>query len=229
MFVHYYMTPTPLTITSEMSVEEAYNLLRKHSFRHLPVVDEAGVLLGMVTDRDLRSACPSTILKGDELQEVRNRVSQTPVGDIMSRDFVTLEPVSTLDDALLRFKSRSIGAIPVVDSSRQVVGIFSLNDMMAAWRSLMGIDEKGSMLLTIIDTNEANSLSRLVQALERKKIAFTRLIRSPGKGDNSSREPAIIYLRVNTFNLSAVHRIVEEAGFTVQVPDWSGDEEQEKP
>ncbi len=132
MFVHYYMTPTPLTITSKMAVEEAYNLLRKHSFRHLPVVDEAGVLLGMVTDRDLRSACPSTILKGDELQEVRNRVSQTPVGDIMSRDFVTLEPVSTLDDALLRFKSRSIGAIPVVDSSRQVVGIFSLNDMMAA-------------------------------------------------------------------------------------------------
>ncbi len=213
MFVHYYMTADPLTIQPDMTVVEAYTLLQDREFRHLPVVDGDGVLQGMLTDRDLRSACPSSILEGEQRQKIVDQVKGTPVRAIMSTEFVSLQATSTLDDALLRFTSRSIGALPVVDSKGRVVGIFSLNDMMASWRSLFGLGEKGSMLVAIRDTGQANSLSRLVQALEEAKIDFTRLVRSGGAG---GREPASIYLRVSTFNLSSVHRVVERAGFTVQ-------------
>ncbi len=221
MFVHYYMTPEPLTIQQDIPLTEAYDLLQEHHFRHLPVVDEEGVLLGMVTDRDLRSACPSSILKGEERQKIVDQVSGTPISAIMSTEFVSLEVTSTLDDALLRFTSRSIGALPVVNDRGRVVGIFSLNDMMAAYRSLFGLGEKGSMLVTIRDSGEPDLLSRLVTALELEKIHCTRLVRSAG---SSSREPAAIYLRVNTFNLSSVHRVVEGAGFTLMVPGWNGEE-----
>ena len=225
MFVHYYMTQEPLTIHQQIPVLEAFDLLREHHFRHLPVVDDDGVLQGMVTDRDLRSASPSTILKGEERQKIQDRVSATPVSLIMSTDFVSLQMISTLDDALMRFTSRTIGALPVVDSRDRVVGIFSLNDMMAAYRSLFGLGEKGSMLVSIKDTGEPGLLNRLVQLLEAEKIDFTRLVRSSG---SEGREPAAIYLRVNTFNLSSVHRVVESAGFTVQVPGWNEQEENTK-
>jgi acetoin utilization protein AcuB len=218
MFVHYYMTPEPLTIFQEVPVDEAYDILQEHHFRHLPVVDNKGVLRGMVTDRDLRSACPSSILTGEERKEVMDKVSGTPVSAIMSEDFVSLQVVSTLDDALLLFTSRSIGALPVVDSSSRVVGIFSLNDMMAAYRSLFGLGEKGSMLIAIQDTGEVDLLSRLVQALEKKKIEFTRLVRSHG---TEGREPAAVYLRVNTFNLSSVHKVVENVGLHLLAPGWN--------
>ena len=221
MFIHYYMTPEPVTIHAGMAVAEANAILKEHHFRHLPVVDDQGVLLGMVTDRDLRSACASTILQGDERQKIVDRVSGTPVSTIMSRDFVSIQVVSTLDDALLLFTSRNIGALPVVDSKGRVAGIFSLNDMMAAYRSLFGLGEKGSMLVSIKDIGEPDSLSRLVQALEEKNIDFTRLVRSSGSG---GREPAAIYLRVNTYNLASVHRVVESAGFTVQIPGWKREE-----
>jgi len=112
MFVYYYMTPDPLTIHSELPVARASALLHDRPFRHLPVVDGAGVLQGMVTDRDLRSACPSTMLKEEERQEIFDRMGSLPVSSIMSREFVSLEVTSTLDDALLRFKSCSIGALP---------------------------------------------------------------------------------------------------------------------
>jgi len=217
MFVHYYMTPDPLTIASEMSVAQASELLRNRSFRHLPVVDKEGVLQGMVTDRDLRSACPSSMLEEQERQKILDRVGTLPVSTIMSRKFVSLQASSTLDDALLRFKTRSIGALPVVDSRGRVVGIVSLNDMMAAYRSLFGLGEKGSMLVSIKDSGEPDLLSRLVLALEREKITCTRLVRSAGSG---RREPAAIYLRVNTFKLSSVHRIIEDVGCTLLVPDW---------
>ncbi len=218
MFIHYYMTPEPLTIFQEVPVDEAYEILQEHHFRHLPVVDNNGVLRGMVTDRDLRSACPSSILTGEDRKKIMDQVSGTPVSTIMSEDFVSLQVVSTLDDALLLFTSRSIGALPVVDSAGRVVGIFSLNDMMAAYRSLFGLGEKGSMLVAIEDTGDVDLLSRLVQALEEKKIEFTRLVRSRG---TEGREPAAVYLRVNTFNLSSVHKVVENAGLHLLAPGWN--------
>ena len=217
MFVHYYMTLEPLTIFQEVPVTEAYEILQEHHFRHLPVVDNAGVLRGMVTDRDLRSACPSSILTGADRQEIIDKVSGTPVSTIMSDKFVSLQVVSTLDDALLLFTSRSIGALPVVDSGGRVVGIFSLNDMMAAYRSLFGLGEKGSMLVAIRDTGEADLLRRLVQALEEKSIEFTRLVRSRGQ---EGREPSAVYLRVNTFNLTSVHKVIENVGLSLLAPGW---------
>ena len=180
MFVHYYMTPEPLTIQPDMPVVEAYELLSEHNFRHLPVVDQENTLQGMVTDRDLRSACPSSILQDHERQKIMDRVSSTPVSSIMSREYVSLRAVSTLDDALMLFKSRSIGALPVVDDRNRVVGIFSLNDMMAAYRSLFGLGEKGSMLVSIQDSGEADLLGRLVTALEEAQVAVTRVVRTAG-------------------------------------------------
>jgi acetoin utilization protein AcuB len=197
-----------------MPVTEAAVMLNRKNFRHLPVVDEGNRLLGMVTDRDLRSACPSSMLSSEERQQVLEKVKETKIREIMSTDFVSLQPTSTLDDALLLFKTRSIGAMPVIDNQGKVVGIFSLNDMMTAYRRLFGLGEKGSVLVAIEDGGGQVRLGDLVHALEKEKVPFTRLIRAEGQG----REPAMLYLRVNTMNIRTVHRIIEETGFTVHVP-----------
>lgn len=214
MFIHSSMTPKPVTIDPQMPVSDAVELLRRYDFRHLPVVDREGVLIGVVTDRDLRSACPSSILRGAERERILEQVRGTRIQEIMSTDFVTLQPESTLDDALLLFKSRSVGALPVVNSRGQVVGIFSLNDLMAAWRRLFGLGETGSVLMAIEDVGDPGTLGRLVRLLEEHSIVFTRLIRTEGQG----KVPGMLYVRMNTMNIRAVHRIVEEAGFTVHTP-----------
>jgi len=214
MFIQYSMTPDPVTIGPDLPVTEAAAMLSQKNFRHLPVVDEEGRLLAMVTDRDLRSACPSSVLSEDDRARVMEKVKETKVREIMSRDYVTLHPTSTLDDALLLFKTRSIGALPVVDDQNRVVGIFSLNDMMAAYRRLFGLGEKGSVLVALEDRGDQKGLGSLVNALERENVIFSRLVRAPGEG----REPDMLYLRVNTMNIRSVHRIIEEAGFTVHIP-----------
>ncbi len=214
MFIQYSMTPDPVTIGADMPVIEAAAMLRKKRFRHLPVVDGDGRLLAMLTDRDLRSACPSTVLSLEEREQVLEKVKATSISEIMSTDFVALQPTSTLDDALLLFQTHNIGALPVIDDQGRVIGIFSLNDMMTAYRRLFGLGEKGSVLVAIEDADDQAALGSLVNALERKNVFFTRLVRVPGQG----REPDIVYLRVNTMNIRAVHRIVEDAGFTIHVP-----------
>ena len=214
MYVQYYMTPSPVTINPQKTIEEAKQLLENYHFRHLPVVNEFGVLQGMVTDRDLRSAFPSSILDEEEREKILDRVHTIPVADIMSINTVTLNPFSTLDDALLLFEKRTVGALPVLNERNQVVGILSFNDVMKAWRSLFGLGEKGSVLVAI-DVNETSrSMSGLVKVLEETGVQFSRLIRTDGSG----REPAMIYLRINTFNIRAVHKTIEEAGFKVHHP-----------
>lgn len=215
MYIQYYMTASPVTVGPDKSLEEAHLMLKNYHFRHLPVVDEFGSLLGMVTDRDLRSAYPSSILDADEREKVLARVQQKPVRDIMSTNNAVLTPMSTLDDALLCFEKRTIGALPVVDNDSIVVGILSFNDLLKAWRSLFGLGEKGSVLIAIEANEESPSLSRLVKTLEEQKVLFTRLIRTGG----SSGEPAMIYLRISTFNIRSVHKAIAEAGFKLHLPE----------
>lgn len=209
------MTSSPVTIGPEKTIEEARKVLENYHFRHLPVVDEAGVLQGMVTDRDLRSAYPSSVLKEDERQEMLARIHRTPVSEIMSSNNAVLSQSSTLDDALLVFEKRSVGALPVINRSRQVVGILSFNDLLKAWRSLFGLGEKGSVLIAIELSSEVRFLSRLVALLEELDVPFTRLVRTDGSGP----EPAMLYLRINTYNIRAVRKVIEKAGFRVHQPE----------
>ncbi len=214
MYVKYYMTPSPITISPQKKIEEARQLLENYHFRHLPVVDDFGVLQGMVTDRDLRSAYPSSMLDEEERQQMVERVQDIPVVDIMSLNTVVLTTLSTLDDAFLLFEKRTVGALPVVNDRNQVVGIMSFNDVMKAWRSLFGLGEKGSVLVAIEVTESSRSLNRLVKVLEETGVNFTRLIRTDGSGI----EPAMIYLRINTFNVRSVYKTIEEVGFKVHHP-----------
>ena len=214
MFVHYYMTPSPMTIGPEQTVSEAIEILNTHKFRHIPVVDDNNVLLGMLTDRDLRSATPSTVARSKERQNVEQQVNNTQVSVVMSEDCLYLNRLSTLDRALLLLQSENIGALPVLNDSRQVIGIFSAMDLMKAYRFLFGLGEKGSALVSIEDNGDTEALSKIVKVMEKKHVAFTRLIRAKG----TDQEPPMIYLRINTYNIRAVHKAIDAAGFTIHVP-----------
>ncbi|MCL1980245.1 MAG: CBS domain-containing protein [Proteobacteria bacterium] len=214
MFIRYHMTPSPVTVTPETTVAEAMDVVQQKNIRHLLVTDGHGVLQGVLSDRDLRSAWPSSVARSQERQRVEELVNNTPVSVLMTRDCLTLTPNATLDDALLLFQSRKIGALPVVSDEDKVVGIFTTADLMNAYRILFGLGEKGSVLISIEDVGDPQAMSRLVQVMEEKQVSFTRLVRTGG-GNNRK---AMIYLRINTYNIRAVHKALEAAGFTIHIP-----------
>ncbi len=210
MYILRHMTPDPITVAPEMLLPEARALLNEYHFRHLPVVDLHGKLLGILTDRDLRSAYPSSVLTDSERRLVYERVQETAVSEIMSTDCVTLGIDSTLDDALFLFDRDKRGALPVLDGER-VVGIFSIRDLNAAYRTLFGVGEKGAVLIGIVDDGSNNIMTRLVIFLEEEKIPFTRVLRIYDKQAGDT-----IYIRINTFKIAAVLDLLEENGFSVK-------------
>lgn len=217
MYIARHMTPAPLTVEPDILISEAREILRSNRFRHLPVVDKDWRLVGMVTDRDIRSAYPSSVLSGEALRHELEQVSKTPVSEIMSTDLISLLPHSTIDDGLLLLEKKRVGAIPVLDEKGIVVGIFSMRDLIRAYRIIFGLAERGSSLVTIKDDGRPNVLARIVKVLEQKEIPFTRLSRS--KMNEDKKSPGIVYIRVETYNISAVHSILVNAGFELVDPE----------
>ncbi len=214
MFIHYHMTPTPTTMHPEQTVAEAIDLLARFSFRHIPVVDDEGVLVGMLSDRDLRSARPSTIARSSQRDAVENKVMQTRLAELMSRNCRSLSPMATLDDALFLFEANTIGALPVLDEERRVIGIFSIGDLLKAYKGLFGVGERGAALISIIDDGDPRIMSKLICIMEEKNVHFTRVLRKAA----TRRTKAMIYLRVNTYNIRAVQKAIEAAGYEIHVP-----------
>ncbi|MCX5877192.1 MAG: CBS domain-containing protein [Deltaproteobacteria bacterium] len=215
MFITQHMTRNPVTISPEATLPEVQKILQNGKFRHLPVVDKANHLVGIVTDRDLRSASPSSVLSEERIKACHADFDQTPVSAIMSRAFFTLTPMSTLDDALILLDREKIGALPVVDEEQRVIGMFSMRDLMAAYRRLFGLGERGSAMIVVEHDGKRKPLSRIAKVLEEHNIRFTRLLRTEAEEGAAER----IYLRVNTYNISAVHQALDEAGFSVVLPE----------
>jgi acetoin utilization protein AcuB len=115
------MTHDPMTAETTASIADALNILRTLEVRHLPITDEAGSLVGMISDRDVRGI--------GALFEAR------PVVELMAADVVTIDPeteVSEIIDLLLDLK---VGALPVVDDeTRELMGIVSYIDVLRALR-----------------------------------------------------------------------------------------------
>ena len=215
MYIFEYMTQNPKTISPDTLLPEAKALMTEFKFRHLPVVDGKGLLIGIVTDRDLRSAYPSTVAKGKELTLSHDQVQNTKISEIMITECVYISPNDTLDDTLLVFDKIRVGALPVIDKDRKVLGMFSIRDLTGAYKKLFGMSEKGSILVAIKDEGRINCMSSIVLLLEEQGVPFTRLIRIPACGDEGGR----IYLRINTFKIAKVHKLLQEAGFTLIKPD----------
>ena len=71
MFVSETMQKDLISVQPDIKLAEAKKLMETHNFRHLPVVDGDGKLIGIVTDRDMRDAHPSSLLSEDEYQRDR--------------------------------------------------------------------------------------------------------------------------------------------------------------
>lgn len=211
MYIAASMTPEPLCLHPEMSLLEVRDYFPGKNFRHFPVTDAGGRLVGMVSDRDLRSAFPSTVLNPLLRLDQLTRLAQVRVDSIMSRSPITLPLEATLDDALLLFDRHNIGALPVVDHDMKLVGIITVRDVLAAYRRLFGIGVAGSSLIEVRDDGRPNLVSRIAAALEGAGIDCARLIRTETASDAGSA-PGTVYARVQTYNIHSVHQALRAAG-----------------
>lgn len=120
------MTTNPLTVSPSETIGQADELMAENRIRQLPVV-EAGALIGIITDRDLRSFLSASLLS---TPEERERALRTKVNDVMTTQPLTLAPDDELQDAVELLLEQKIGGVPVVDESEGLIGIVTYVDVL---------------------------------------------------------------------------------------------------
>lgn len=216
MFIDKSMTREVITIQPEANIIEAYEIMEKHRVHQLPVVDHESTLVGIVTDRDIRSALPSDFLYDEEALKAQERAASIKVRDVMATNVYTVSPANTLEDALILMEQKPVGAFPVIDENRKVIGIISVRDLMRAFINVLGIHEPGT-LLCILAEDRLGTMKRIVDAISEERIPFGSILvaRHWEKGKR------VVFPYLLTQNVAHVKRKLEGLGFQLLNPmEW---------
>ena len=130
------MTKNPLVMTRGETIGQADALMTENRIRQLPVV-EGSALLGIITDRDVRSFLVNSSLHDPE---ERAKALKTEVGEVMTAAPLTVSPEDDLRDAVELLVEEKIGGIPVVDAAEGLVGIVTYVDVLRCF--LNRLDEE---------------------------------------------------------------------------------------
>ena len=215
MLVNHRMTRDPVAVSPGDSLAAALRLTRQHRIRHLPVV-AGGVLVGMVSDRDLRLAAPSPLAESDAA--AADVLEQTPVSAVMRERVETVGPYDAVEDAAKLMQRARIGAVPVVDAGGHLLGILSESDVLGAFVELLG-PAGASSRLEVALPDRTGELARVTALIAGLGVNLCSLMVPPGDpGDRRT-----VLLHVATIDPREVIAALERIGLEVGWPSLEGD------
>jgi acetoin utilization protein AcuB len=213
MFVSERMATDLITIDPDSTIAEAKDEMSKNSIRHLPVIDDEGMLIGIVTDRDMRDAMPSSLLKKKDYEETLAKIMNYLVSDIMTKDPLTIYGYFTIQDALLAIQKKKVGALPVVDEQGYLKGLLSTRDLLTAFVNVMGINEPGS-LLCILAHDIPGQMKKIVDIVAEENISLGSVLTA--KSWDGEKRAIFPYLFTN--NVVNVKKKLLDIGFELIDP-----------
>ncbi len=216
MFVSRSMTRKVITVGPEATIFEARDLMTKNKIRHLPVVVEDDKLVGIVTDRDIRSALPYHAFTEGLKPEEKKSLESLRVKDIMAKKVITISPAYTIQDALLMVQNAKVGALPVVDDEGRLKGILSVRDLLRAFVNVLGIGEPGTLLCILVE-EKVGQLKKIVDAITAMGVSFGSVL--VARYWDEDKRAVFPYLL--TQNVAHVKKKLTEMGYTLLDPmEW---------
>jgi acetoin utilization protein AcuB len=188
MVVRDYMSSQVITIDPQGTIADARRLLRKHRIRQLPVVHKDR-LVGIITDRDLRSTPAAT----------------KTVGKVMTAKPTVIRPMVPIDEAARVLRELKVGALPVVDDHK-LVGIITIADMLDAFVELCGVREPTYHLI-LAGATGADVRWRVRRVVDRKRGDLKWIYRARRSGK--------LQLRLRATHLDDIVWALEAEGFEV--------------
>jgi len=162
MLVRERMSRNPDTISADAPMEEALKRMRENSFRHLPVVDKSGQLVGIVSETDLLYASP-TSAASLSIYEMQYLLSRLTVGQVMTKDVITVAEDTPVEDAASIMTDHKIGGLPVLRDG-EIIGIITETDLFKLFMELLGARKKG-VRLTMLVADVKGTLSKITAAI----------------------------------------------------------------
>jgi acetoin utilization protein AcuB len=194
MIVAELMTKNPSTVRPGDTLEAAQRTMAAGRFRHLPVVDK-GVLVGVLTDRDLRQHL--------------GHLAHTRVNAVMTPNPVTVQHYSPVERAAHLMVTNKVGSLPVLHDGK-LVGIITATDMLGIVEAILGenAEDSARIDLDLTGSGEITAATTLVQSICPLLGIGTYTRNAPKAGE-------VLYVRVPPTSVQPAARALEQYGFKV--------------
>src|SRR4030043_1556215 len=164
----------PVTISQEASFFDARNLIHEKGVRHLPVVDKNNILVGIVTDGDIREAAPSnaTLLS---VQELNYLLGKLKVSSFMTpkEKLITITPGTLIEEAVQLMHDNKIGCLPVLEGDK-LYGIFTETDALDHLVDVFGFKEKGTRLSVALE-DKPGAMFGILEVFKKHNVNVTSM------------------------------------------------------
>jgi len=184
----------PVTIPRTAKLQDALELMKKHSIRHLPVVDD-GQLVGFITESDIRQFFFPSM------------VEDIPVHQVMVINPITINANASIEMAARLIHDYKIGGLPVLDK-KKLVGVITASDLLSAFIDVMGLLKASARLDVLVDRKDGvEEVTRIIKEHGCEII-------SVATESHSSRQK-VYYFRLEKTDLEPVVQALEKAGYKV--------------
>lgn len=212
MIVEEVMNSHVHTLSPDDTIAAALQLCRDFKVRHIPIVNQAGTLAGLVTDRDIKDATPSILQK-----EAGEGELNKPLHLIMEKNVVTGHPLDFVEDIAATLYDHDISCMPIVQHGA-VVGMVTETDVLHTFVKLTGVNQPGSRVEIRVQ-NKAGVLFEIFQVLHHRRINVQSVLVYPDRKEDAYK---VIVLRVRTINTVGVIDDLKKAGHHVLWPTMPG-------
>ena len=157
------MTINPVTTTPDMGVFEAFELMKNEGVQRLPVLDNDGNLVGIISEKNITSAVADREVS---IVEFALLLSKIKVGDVMTKEVITVSIDDPVELAARKMSDNDISILPVVDNDGKLVGVVSRSDLFRLLLELFGTRHYG-IRVTFRIKDQKGVIAKLAIALEK--------------------------------------------------------------
>ena len=157
------MTINPVTTTPDMGVFEAFELMKNEGVQRLPVLDNDGNLVGIISEKNITSAAADREVS---IVEFALLLSKIKVGDVMTKEVITVSIDDPVELAARKMSDNDISILPVVDHEGKLVGVVSRSDLFRLLLELFGTRHYG-IRVTFRIKDQKGVIAKLAIALEK--------------------------------------------------------------
>ncbi len=207
MKVKHYMTKNVYTVTSDVKITDAVDIMEGNDFHRLPVV-ENNQFIGLITEELIAENSPSKV-SSLSIYEMNYLFDKMIVKDLMKTDVITISEDIHIEEAALLMAEKDITVLPVINEENEVIGIITHKDIFKALIDLTGYQDKGVRVVIETKEDRIGVIAELSSGLAEKKINLTHIF--------VNRPDDVIEITIQTSGSKAdeIKNTIEKLGYKV--------------
>lgn len=196
MKINSLMIPDPITITENASIQEAIELMKINSIRHLPVVAKGDKLKGFITLADLKQGLIPSMLGDVSLK------------DLIIKNPIVVRPDDDIEIAAQLIYKHKIGGMPVVQNDK-LVGIITATDILRTFIDMMGFLTASSRIDLVVG-DEPGGFKNVLQIINDNGGDIINV-------GMTAQEPSkrVYYFRLSPCDTKVIREALEKVGYQV--------------